>query len=144
MSIDDLLARGRLEAVPADPSSALERLATARLHLESARRLAEQDPDGAYALLYDAARKAVAAHMLASGIRARNRPGAHETTARYATLALPGGAARELDRLRRSRNRLEYGGSAISPQQVRHDLAHAGGLIAAVEQAWPVEDETPG
>jgi hypothetical protein len=87
--------------------------------------LAGDEPDAAYALLYDAARKAVAAHMLAHGLRARNASGAHQATARYAAATLTGTSSRELDRLRRFRNRIEYGATSLDFAQVEHDLAHA-------------------
>ena len=64
-------------------------LEAARRHLRSAARVADDDPDAAYALLYDSARKAVTAHMLAAGLRPRNAPAAHEATALYAAAVLP-------------------------------------------------------
>lgn len=137
MSIDDLVAARRLERVPADPAAARERLATCRRHLRSAGLIAEGDPDAAYALLYDAARKATAAHMLAAGLRARNAPGAHEATAQYAALALDVAAAGELDRMRRFRNRIEYGTTRFSPAQVARDLAYATAIVECVESDLP-------
>jgi HEPN domain len=126
--------------VTADPAGARVRLEAARRHLRSAARVADDDPDAAYALLYDAARKAVTAHMLAAGLRPRNAPGAHEATARYAAAALPGPAPRELDRMRRFRNRIEYGTTYFSAHQVAHDLEHARAIVAVVETSgrdWP-------
>lgn len=135
MSVDDLIASRRLERVPADPAAARERLETCRRHLRSASLVAEEDPDAAYVLLYDAARKAAAAHMLAAGLRARNAPGTHEATARYAALALDVAAAGELDRMRRFRNRIEYGTTRFSPTQVAGDLAHATEIVESVGRA---------
>lgn len=121
-----------LQRVPADAEAAHERVEAAARHLRSAALLEEDDPDAAYALLYDAARKAVAAHMLAAGLRARNAPGAHAVTAAYAADALGSPSAAELDRMRRFRNRIEYGATHFSREQVRHDLAHARAIVAAV------------
>ena len=132
MNVDDLIGARRLERVPADPDAAGRRLSSARRHLESAGLLAGDDPDAAYALLYDAARKAVTAHMLARGLRARNAPGAHEATARYAAATLTGPSSRELDRLRRFRNRIEYGTTNFESVQVEHDLAHARAIVEDV------------
>jgi len=123
--------------VPADPHGAHARLVAARRHLESANRLATDDPDAAYAVLYDAARKAVSAHMLAAGLRARNAPGAHEATALYAVAVLRGEAPAELDRMRRFRNRIEYGTTHLGPRQVAHDLERARAIVAAVEATFP-------
>lgn len=135
MTLDELIARRRIERIPADGAAARERLDVCRRHLESARLLATDDPDAAYALAYDAARKAVAAHMLAAGLRTRNAPGAHEATARYAEEAVDDRSARELDRMRRFRNRLEYGTTALGAAQVEHDLAHARRIVEAVATA---------
>lgn len=46
------------------------------------------DLEIAYVALYDAARKAITAAMLASGIRAANRAGAHEAVAIWAAETL--------------------------------------------------------
>lgn len=67
-----------------DKAGARELLADARRHLTTASAAADTDPNGSYQLAYDAARKAIAAHMLGHGYRVvRGRPGAHETTGRY-------------------------------------------------------------
>lgn len=132
MTVENLLAARRIERLAADPAAARQRLATSERHLRSAQTIAPDDPDAAYALLYDAARKAVAAHMLAAGLRTRNAPGAHEATARYAAVALPDDAGPELDRMRRFRNRIEYGTTHFSQEQVASDLVHARAIVAGV------------
>jgi hypothetical protein len=75
--------------------------------------------------------------MLAAGLRARNAPGAHEATAQYAGLALDVAAAGELDRMRRFRNRIEYGTTRFSPAQVARDLAYATAIVECVESDLP-------
>ncbi|MEV4344365.1 hypothetical protein AB0J83_07805 [Actinoplanes sp. NPDC049596] len=57
--IQQLLDRGYLEQVPANPDEAAYPLDKARLHLRTAHRLAEADPEIAYDALYGAARKAL-------------------------------------------------------------------------------------
>ena len=143
MTVEALERSGRISAVEADPETASRQLERARRHLETAKRELELDPDGAYSLLYDAARKAVAAHMLATGWRVRaGRPGGHETVALYAEATLDHGPhsadVQALDRMRRTRNRVEYGewgewGSVA----LRDDLERARGIVAAVDAAWP-------
>ena len=64
--------------MPSDAATARASLAEARRHLASAKLIPGADPNGAYVLLYDAARKANAAHMLASGLRVAARPRAQE------------------------------------------------------------------
>jgi hypothetical protein len=106
----------------------------AKRHLESAARIAALDPNGAYHLLYDAARKAVWAHMLANGYRPTSAPGAHAASATYATEALPGEpSVVHFDRMRRSRNRSEYGSAHFSKRVVATDLEHARAIVTAVE-----------
>jgi predicted nucleotidyltransferase len=73
LGVDELLAGGRLEPVPADLSVARDRLAAARVHLVAAEAIVAVDPDGSLSLAYDAVRKAVTAHMLAVVLRPRNR-----------------------------------------------------------------------
>src|SRR2546426_4677557 len=112
-ALADLLADGRLERIQADGEEALELLDHAQAHLSSAEKLLDDDPAGAYQLLYDAARKATAADMLAAGYRAKSdRPGAHAAVVAYAEEALAGTADSEalanFDRIRRNRNRTEY------------------------------------
>ena len=80
LSVADLLAAGRLERIAPDLSAALVRIAKAEQHLATAQMLLGRDNEMAYAALYDAARKAATAHMLARGIRAStSKPGAHES-----------------------------------------------------------------
>lgn len=144
MSLNALVASGRIIPVEADPETAMAQLERARRHLGAAERELTLDPDGAYTLLYDAARKAVAAHMLASGWRVRSgRPGGHETTALYAEATLTSSehadAVRELDRMRRTRNRVEYGQWAdFGHTELQDDLKRAHQIVTAVLTAWPV------
>lgn len=137
MTVADLLAQGRLERVAPDDLEARDLLAHAERHLRSARLLLADDPAGAYQLLYDAARKAVWADMLANGLRARaDMPGAHAAVVAYAHDALAGRAdARSLarfDGMRRARNRSEYGGVTLGRAQIEADLAHAARIVEAV------------
>ncbi|MFN8123068.1 MAG: HEPN domain-containing protein [Thermoleophilia bacterium] len=142
MTVDALLAEGRIEAVEPDPDTARERLRIARTHLATAALAADAgDLNGALSLLYDAARKAVAAHMLAVGYRPRARPGAHQAVTRYAAAVLGSGrhaaAVRQFDRMRRDRNRSEYESLWLERAAVDADLAHAVAIAEAVEDAWP-------
>lgn len=132
-----LLGTGRLQRVPADAVTARARLALADQHLATARRLlAEQlDLEIAYVALYDAARKAVTAAMLAAGVRAANRGGSHEAIAIWCaeTLGPRCAAARRFDALRRRRNRSEYDDLLLSGGDVAVDLDDA---LDIVEAAW--------
>lgn len=135
MSIEALIAGRRLERVGADAPGALRRLEAAERHLVTAGSILDDDPDAAYAVLYDAARKAVTAHMLAAGLRVRNAPGAHAAVAEYASSELDAAEAVELDRMRRSRNKIEYGSTSFTSGQAAHDLENARLIVRAVREA---------
>jgi hypothetical protein len=108
--LDGMLARGELERVPASHERAELLLAQAQQHLDSARTIAEPDPAGAYQLLYDAARKALAAVLENEGLRATSR-GGHIAVREAVSAQLDpplGGILRPFDRIRRRRNQAEY------------------------------------
>lgn len=83
-TVDALIASGGLERVPASQQAAEAELVRARTHVGSARQLAATDPEGAYTLAYDAARRALAAVLQNQGLRATSR-GGH--TARSSSMA---------------------------------------------------------
>ena len=133
--IDHLLEKGLLEPVEPDAAAAREMLTEAGRHLTSAGRIAVDDPNGAYQLLYDAARKALVAHMIASGYRvAKGRPGAHETTGRYGNAVVTSAttALANFDRMRRNRNRSEYELRFFDDDEIAADLDHARAIVVAV------------
>ena len=132
--LDDLRDRGLIETVSADQATAKQWLSDAERHLEAARLVAELDPVGSYVLAYDAARKSVAAALLMDGHRILSRPGAHRALAQYAnSLASPTGeqALTRLDRMRRNRNRSEYGSRTFGRAEVTDAIATAGAIRAA-------------
>jgi hypothetical protein len=124
-----LLDAGLLEEVAPHGEDALLRLDEAERHVTSAEQIAATDPNGAFQLAYDAARKAATAHMLARGLRVTNQPGAHATTGRYALIEL-GEAFASFDRMRRRRNRSEYGTSFVSQAEVASAIADARVMVA--------------
>jgi len=65
--LSDLLRQGRIE--PVEPDDATIWLDNAGRHLEAAQTIADLDPSGAHVLANDAARKSVAAALLATGYR---------------------------------------------------------------------------
>lgn len=133
MSLESLQRDGDLERVPVDRDAAVRLLADARAHLASSATLLASDPSGAYQLAYDAARKAAAAHMTAHGYRVRpRRLGAHAIVARYAESEISVPEIRHLDRMRRVRNRAEYGALGVGDSQLAADLAHAKAIVRAV------------
>jgi hypothetical protein len=139
--VAQLLNEGRLERVTADVTAAWTRIDEAKKHLDSSAALAATDPSLAYVGLYDAARKAIVAHMQANGYRATNRTGAHQAVGLYAEATITTGTAKThidaFDRLRQIRNRTEYGNQVIGEQMLTADLEHARQIVAAVEAALP-------
>ena len=137
--VERLLADGELERVSADLGSAGRLLESARRHLESARKVRKSDAEGAYAALYDAARKACAALLEAQGLRVTSRGGhvalREAVTAQFASLT-GGGVLRSFDRLRRRRNDIEYpdGDSGIDLDEVDEALARAVEIVAYAEK----------
>lgn len=131
--VGDLIAEGAVERVPVDLETAGLWLDAAERHLVGAQRIAGVDPEGAYSLLYDAARKAVAAVMLSEGLRARAVPGSHRAVAEYARRIARSAPSRDhlrrLDAMRRNRNRAEYGTASLGSQIVADDLRHAAAIV---------------
>lgn len=133
-SIDDLLNKGLIEPVEADPTTATQRLEDAGRHLSAAKKIADLDPSGAYVLAYDAARKSVAAALLMTGHRVRSRPGSHQALAQHANaLATQTGeeALKRFDRLRRNRNRSEYGSKTFGKAELTEAFDTARAIRAA-------------
>ena len=141
MSAEDvtaLLAEGVLEPVKVDAEAAHRDLDTASAHLRAAEAIASIDATGAFALAYDAMRKAIAAHMRVNGVRVTSRPGAHGRTGRYARAALDGRGIDDhlavFDDLRRVRNKTEYDALLVTEATARDAVAHSRAIVEAVER----------
>lgn len=133
--VQDMIVERRLEKVAPNTRQADRMLRSCTQHLETANQRAGGDPSGCYALLYDATRKAVAAHMLFHGLRVTSRPGAHAAIVAYAEAelaAIGDDHLVHLDRMRRTRNDTEYEERPITEAEVRNDLEHARFLVQAV------------
>lgn len=122
-TLDGMIRSGELERVPASRDHAEVLLGQARQHLESARAIAGIDPVGSYQLVYDAARKALAAVLENQGLRATSR-GGHIAVREAVSAQLDpplGGVLRPFDRMRRRRNQAEYP-SAEHPSMETEDV----------------------
>ncbi len=132
-----MIEAGELERVDPDPETAAVELGDARTHLSSAEKLVGDDPIMAYSAVYDATRKALAAHMRAHGFRVRGKVGHHAKTMRYGSVALQGhgidDVLEHLDEIRVVRNDAEYSGRRIGRQEVAADLETARSVVRAVE-----------
>jgi hypothetical protein len=137
--VERLLADGELDRISPDLENARSLLESARRHLSSARKIRESDPEGAYAALYDAARKACGALLEAQGLRATSRGG--HVALREAVIAqfgsLSGGQVlRAFDWLRRRRNDIEYpdGDSGIDLDEVDEALVRSEEIVSFAER----------
>lgn len=133
-TLDDLQKTGLIETVEPDLATATGWLDDASRHLEAAIKIAELDPSGAYVLAYDAARKSVAAALLTSGYRVLSRPGSHQALAQYAAsiaIRIDEPALNRFDRLRRNRNRSEYGSRTFGKAEVAEAIDTARAIRAA-------------
>jgi hypothetical protein len=70
-----MLPTANLQRVASSREAATAFLDVADKHLDSARAITKSDPDGAYSLLHDAARKSLAALLQTQGLRATSRGG---------------------------------------------------------------------
>ena len=132
--LDDLQRRGLVEEVEPDQATATGWLDDADRHLDAANKIAELDPSGAYVLAYDAARKSVAAALLMSGHRVLSRPGSHQALAQYAesvAAQFDEKALARFDRLRRNRNRSEYGSRPFGKAEIAQAIDTAKAIRAA-------------
>lgn len=122
-----LLAEGRLEQVTANLDDARALLSTARTHVGSAELIADADADGAYALLYDAARKGLTALLQAQGLRPTSRGGhvaVQEVIRAQFTHPPPRDAFRAFARMRTTRHTVEYAPrSTVTSDDVVADLS---------------------
>lgn len=110
-TIERLIANGELEQVQPSAATAERLLAAADAHIRLARRGLDDDPDGAFQLGYDAARKSGAALLAIQGLRATTLGGhiAVQDAVGDQFNGLGGMAAfGRLGRLRRQRNATEY------------------------------------
>lgn len=137
--VERLLSDGELERVSADLGSGKHLLSSARLHIDSARKIRTSDPEGAFAALYDAARKGCAALLEVQGLRATSRGGhvavRESVVAQFASLT-GGEALGSFDRLRRRRNNIEYpdGDSGIDVEEVDEGLLRAAEIVDYAEK----------
>lgn len=135
--LDQLRAQGLVEPVEVDIVAIEQWLDDADRHIVAAEAIAELDPTGAYVLAYDAARKSVAAALLRRGHRVLSRPGAHQALARFAKdlgRSHDEPSLARLDRLRRNRNRSEYGTRTFGESEVTEAITTARAISRACRQ----------
>lgn len=127
--IDRLPDARHLERVPADVDIVAALIASARRHIASAAITGSEDPEGAFTLAYDAARKTATALLAHQGLRPTSA-GGHIVIVEAMNAQFPGVAGlKSLDRLRRRRNQAEY------PDPQQYDPVTADEVDDAIEAA---------
>jgi hypothetical protein len=104
--VTDLLAEGVLEHVSGAAADGTSLLASSARLLASATRELSANPEAAYVLAYDAARKARASLLAQQGLRTRS--GGHHLTTEQVVRAQFGGPFDAFTSLRRRRSEIEY------------------------------------
>lgn len=129
-----------LERVPPNSAFAETLLAEALRHLATAASTTESDPGAAYAIMYDAARKALTALLIHVGIRVTSR-GGHRACYEAALIVLGNDerkSIRAFDRMRERRNQVEYPSEDrpnATSEEVASDLGHSRAIVEFVS-AW--------
>jgi hypothetical protein len=136
-AVDELIDEGRLERVRSDPAAVQRMLQQAALNADGAVREAEaRNPSGGHALLWDAVRMAITAHMLSNGLRPTSAPGHHSAVVAYAEARLIALVDADdldaLDRMRRTRHRSEYDAIPVSRATFDADAPGARRIVQGV------------
>jgi uncharacterized protein (UPF0332 family) len=137
-TINALVERGHLQQVTADTDTAETLVATSERHVQSAASLVDSDPEAAFSLAYDAARKATTALLAHQGLRPTTA-GGHIAVVDAINAQFPGVAGlKSLDRLRRRRNQAEYpdpaGYDPITTDEATEALEAARATITAARR----------
>lgn len=129
-----MLEQRELSRAPVDADTVAALRAAARRHIDSANTLKDLDPEGAYALAYDAARKSATALLAHQGLRPTSS-GGHIVVVEAVRSQFPDvPGLRSLDMLRRRRNQSMY------PDPKGYDPITAEELEEAVTTAREVFD----
>jgi HEPN domain-containing protein len=106
--VDRLLEARHLQRVPADPATVESLIASARRHIVTASKSTADDPEGAFVLAYDSARKTATALLAHQGLRPTTA-GGHIAVVETVNAQFPNvPGLKSIDRLRRRRNQAEY------------------------------------
>lgn len=136
--IERLLAGGELQAVTGAAADGEQWLSKARRTLNTAEAAADNDPDSAFTLAYDAARFACIALLARQGLRATTRGGHYAVE--VVVRSQFAGTFDGFGGLRRQRNDIEYPmivAAKLTSADARSATALATELIEAAEKLRP-------
>lgn len=140
--VQNLIDEGEIEQVEPSTDHAELLMRQALAHLASAPTVLPNDPVGAYALAYDAARKALSAVLAQQGLRATTRNG-HRATQEAIEAQLGPNASkvvRPFRGLRLRRHDAEYPGldtPEFTAEEAREALEDARALVDAMKKFLP-------
>jgi len=137
----DFVTLGAFERVRRNPVAVATWVNDAARHLESAARLAQDDPRLAYAACHDAIRKALTGLLADRGLRTLSGEGGHLRVQEWGIVALEGVVEAEIraaiDLVRRQRHQAEYGELAsqmIGAPEVMEALRVATAVVDGVKR----------
>ena len=132
--VEALIASGDLQKLTGEAAHGERLLEKAAVTLETARLAVDRDPDSAFVLAYDAARRAVTALLAHQGLRPTTK-GGHYTVEQVARAQF-GPGFRQFGALRRRRNELEYPerpGDDATGEEAAESIENAQLIITAAE-----------
>jgi hypothetical protein len=130
-TVDNAITEGRLERISGTAADGHALLNSAHELLASAQRECDQNPEAAYTLAYDAARKAATGLLAQQGLRPKGI--GHHVTVEQVVRAQFGGVFEEFGMLRRRRGEIEY------PQRPGDDV-YQGEAVDAIASATRITD----
>ena len=136
--VQTLLDSGDLQKIAVDQEHSEKLLRQARAHLSSATRCQDDDLEGAYTLLYDAARKSLVALLEIQGLRPTSQGGHIVVFEAVSPQLHPplGGVIQPFNRMRRTRRVVEYPqmkDQDVTAADVREDLEKAEEIVKLAE-----------
>ena len=136
--IQQLIANKQLQQVLGGEANGAYLLQKATRTLETAGEIADQDPDSAYVLAYDAARYSGTAILAHQGLRPTTPDGRYALE--VALRAQFGDGFRPFGTMRRRRNELEYPtgpGETTTHDEAQRAIHDAEALLQAAQQLLP-------
>ncbi|MCF8527025.1 MAG: hypothetical protein K9G24_08490 [Candidatus Nanopelagicales bacterium] len=137
-SVQAMLSAGSLDTISGAAATGLPLIDSARGLLGSARRESTENPEAAYVLAYDAARKSCAALLAQQGLRTKST--GHHVTTEQVVRAQFGGPFDSFATLRRRRVEIEYPrfpGDDIDETEVLAALDKAQRILDSAIQLLP-------
>jgi len=137
--LQNLIGEGEIEEVEPSPAHAELLMRQAETHLASALALLPADPPGAFAVLYDAARKSLGAVLAQQGLRATRKNG-HRATQQAVEAQLGPNASRVVRpfrALRIRRHDAEYPGldtPEVTVEEAEEALEDARSIVEAMKK----------